>query len=385
MTHYLGLTATDRVALATLVGRLPAKATWSPVVESPDPLQVGINHHIVVALPDRTSLPSHGPEVTVTELGSVHELGSLESTGIEPFLTPLLHLRSDVMVGGQPLIEQTGPDQPLWMGILNITPDSFSDGGRWTGVDEVEATVTSWAEAGVHIIDIGAESTRPNADMVDPVVEWRRIAPVLERLTERLADHPLRPLLSLDSRNVATLERGVAGGVDLINDVSGLDNPDVCAFVAASNLPVIAMHAMTVPVVPNEALTADMPAVDHIERWLEHKQADWAGAGIDLSQIIIDPGIGFGKTPAQSIELLANVPRLRSHGHRVAVGHSRKSFMTGFTEHPAAERDPETLGLSLSLARQGADIIRVHDPITTIRAHRAARQLDAVPPLNEAV
>lgn len=199
MTRYLGLTATDRVALAAVLGQFPIEAPRSPVVESPTPGNVGVAHRMVVALPEQASLPSHGPEVTVIDLGSLETTGSA-TAGSEPFLTPLLHLQPNAVVGGQPLIRQTRPDQPLWMGILNITPDSFSDGGRWSSVDDVASAVDLWANAGVHIIDIGAESTRPNAAMVDPEVEWRRIEPVLERLTSLLADRALRPMLSLEDR-----------------------------------------------------------------------------------------------------------------------------------------------------------------------------------------
>lgn len=366
MTCYLGLSASSLDALEVAVRKLPTEASYSPVIEMPDPnpVSIGIVHRLVVALADDAPLLDCGPEVAQTVL----EL-SPDNGAIAPFLTPLLHLRPTSYLAQAP------SDQPLWMGILNITPDSFSDGGRWTGLDHIEATVAEWAEHGVHMIDVGAESTRPHANKVDPQVEWQRIEPVLQRLTELFADRRLRPLLSLDSRNVATLERGAEAGVDVINDVSGLERSDICAFVATSELPVIAMHAMSVPVVPAETLSGDISAIDHIERWLKQKQNDWEQAGIDLSRVIIDPGIGFGKSPTQSIELLANVERLRSHGHRVAMGHSRKSFMTGFAPDLASDRDPETLGISLGLARQGADIIRVHDPVTHIRAHRAGRQI----------
>ena len=372
---YLGLSASSLNALEDAVRMLPAGTACSPVVEMPNfhPAPIGVVHCLAVALEAAAPLPDCGPDVTLTvlELGQDRQPAST----LEPFLTALLHLEPSTVIGQRSLLEIAPPNRPLWMGILNITPDSFSDGGRWAGLDDIETTVTEWVEHGVHLIDIGAESTRPNAALVDPTVEWQRIEPVLDRLNDLFADRRLRPLLSLDSRNVATLERGAEAGMDVVNDVSGLDRPDICSFVAASNLPVIAMHAMSVPVVPTQILSDDISAVDHIEQWLERKQQDWQHAGIDLSRVIIDPGIGFGKTPAQSIELLANVERLRSHGHRVAMGHSRKSFMAGFAPSQSSERDPETLGISLTLARQGADIIRVHDPLTHLRAHRAASQI----------
>ena len=378
MTLYLGLSAARRHQLEAAVRKLPTGTTCSPAIESPDlnPAVMGVVHRVAIALDSDAPLPDLGPDIVVTELDPG---GSSPSPTTTPFLTPLVHLAlpAGTAAGAQSqsLIANTAPDQPLWMGILNITPDSFSDGGRWTGVDHIEATALAWAEHGVHLIDIGAESTRPNAVVVDPEVEWRRIEPVLNRLTDVFADRPLRPLLSLDSRNVSTLERGVDAGIDLFNDVSGLEQHDICSFVASSGLTVIAMHAVSVPVVPAESLPMGTSAVGHIECWLERKREDWHDAGIDESRVIIDPGIGFGKTPNQSVELLANVKRLRSHGHRVAIGHSRKSFMNGFAPESAAERDTETLGISLSLANQGADIIRVHDPVAHIRAHRAAQQI----------
>jgi 2-amino-4-hydroxy-6-hydroxymethyldihydropteridine diphosphokinase/dihydropteroate synthase len=290
-------------------------------------------------------------------------------------LTPLLHLQPDLIIPGQSdsvfHLSQSIKPVPLWMGILNITPDSFSDGGKWNDQSLLAGQIDSFVENNVQIIDLGAESTRPNAVPVSPQEEWRRLESVIKMVQERTAGKVLKSAISVDSRNRQTLEKAIACGIDIINDVTGLSDPDVLALARDSECDVVAMHSVTIPVDPSAKLPTDESAVAQIERWISTKMEAWQAAGMDLNRVIIDPGIGFGTNPMQSQELLGNCRALRALGLRLLIGHSRKSFMSSFSEHAFADRDPETLGISMSVCHQGVDIIRVHDPVTHVRAYRA--------------
>ena len=250
---------------------------------------------------------------------------------------------------------------PLWMGIVNVTPDSFSDGGRFVDRARLEPHLAAMVEAGVHILDVGGESTRPGATPVDPATEWSRVGPVLERLIERSAGRRLRPLLSLDTRHPEVAEKGLALGVDIINDVGGLTSPAMVALARDSARDWVAMHHVTVPADPEVTLPVDRDPYDGVEQWLLRRMEAWDTQGLDLGRIIFDPGIGFGKNRLQSLRLLRRAGEFRRHGLRVLVGHSRKSFMRSFAGKDEAAEDLTTLGASLHLCAQGVDIIRIHD------------------------
>ncbi len=259
---------------------------------------------------------------------------------------------------------------PLWMGIVNVTPDSFSDGGRFTAWPRIEAHVEAMIDAGVHIIDVGGESTRPGATEVAPEQEWSRVGPVIERLTQRLAGDRLRPLVSLDTRHAEVAARGLESGVDIINDVSGLSSPDMIALARDAHCDWVAMHHVTLPADPRATVPDDEDICDAVEAWLLDRMEAWDAAGLDLERIVFDPGIGFGKNRLQSLRLLRRAGGFRRHGLRVLVGHSRKSFMKSFTEEDELARDLATIGASLHLCAQGVDIIRVHDVPGHIAAYR---------------
>ena len=259
---------------------------------------------------------------------------------------------------------------PLWMGIVNVTPDSFSDGGRYVDPARVEPHVAAMIEAGVHIIDVGGESTRPGATALDPAAEWSRVGPVLERLIEQSAGRRLRPLLSLDTRHAEVAEKGLDLGVDIVNDVGGLTSPAMVALARASGKDWIAMHHVTVPADPLATLPSDRDPYDGVEQWLLRQMEAWDGQGLDLGRIIFDPGIGFGKNRLQSLRLLRRAGEFRRHGLRVLVGHSRKSFMKGFSGTDEADNDLATLGASLHLCAQGVDIIRIHNVPQHATAYR---------------
>ncbi len=289
-------------------------------------------------------------------------------------LTPLMHLRPDLVVEQddkkQTLLDWSREQQtiPLFMAIVNLTPDSFSGDSSHLCLDE--NYFLTLFENGAHIIDLGAESTRPGADSIDHETEWKRLEPALRKLSETFEDKLLKPMISIDSRNPQTIERALAYGIDMINDVGGLSHPDMISLVRASGCSVVAMHAVTVPVDHSKNLPVDVDVCLQMQSWLKEKIDYWLDCGIKLEQIIFDPGIGFGKSAPQSFELLRNLSSFKSLGVRVLAGHSRKSFMNVFTERPFTERDPETLGISIALSQLGTDFIRVHNIDAHLRAYR---------------
>ena len=266
---------------------------------------------------------------------------------------------------------------PLWMGILNITPDSFSDGGQHTQWSSIEALLDAMVGAGVHLVDVGAESTRPGATPLSAEEEWSRLQPLLSRIVDRLGTATLKPLLSVDTRHVQVAQAALELGVDIINDVSGLTSPDMIKLAAASNVVWVAMHHLSLPTDPEITLPPECDPVDELDIWLERQLNAWEDAGLDRRKIVFDPGIGFGKNSLQSLKILRRADRLRKHGLRVLVGHSRKSFMRGFSDTPPSQRDIDTIGASLKLCEKGVDILRVHDVPGHIKAYRAWSHLEA--------
>ena len=290
-------------------------------------------------------------------------------------ITPLLWLSPNLVIPGLNqsvfALSQGRKNIPQWMGILNLTPDSFSDGGTWLDRDKVAEEVDKLIERDVPIIDVGAESTRPRAEEISEQEEWRRLQPILQLINDRTGGRKIRPLISVDSRHPKVVEKAINLGVDIINDVTGLDDINMLALARESGCQIVAMHAMTVPVDPKQLLPNNRPAVEQIQQWISRKAEQWSVQGLDLSRMIIDPGIGFGKSSIQAFELMTHCNALRQSGMRLLIGHSRKSFMSGFTDRPPGHRDMETLGISLGLCQQGVDVIRVHQPFVHQRAYRA--------------
>ncbi len=298
-------------------------------------------------------------------------------------LTPLAALVPRLQVpglGGRTVLDcsvELGRPVPLWMGIVNVTPDSFSDGGRFSDEMALDAHVAEMLEAGAHILDVGGESTRPGAKAVSPDEEWARLAPVLERLIDRHRGADLRPLVSVDTYHPETAWRALDLGVDLINDVGGLTEPAMIELAKDSGVDWVAMHSLTVPADPAVTLPRGCDPVEALEAWLTERLEAWDKAGLDLNRIVFDPGIGFGKDALQSLALLRGAGRLRRHGLRVLVGHSRKSFMKSFSSLAIEDKDLATVGASLSLCAQGVDILRVHDVPRHAAAYRGWSHLEA--------
>ncbi len=289
-------------------------------------------------------------------------------------LTPLIALEPNLTIpgrGSKTLLQWSNelPHHiPLWMGILNATPDSFSDGGVNYDPQNLLQSATAMHDQGANILDIGGESTRPGADPVDPESEWRRIGPFIEKTTDQYRDQFIRPWISVDTRHPQTAAKAIEYGVDFINDVAGLSDPAMIELAASSNCDWIAMHSVSVPADLNQVIKGD--PVDEVCQWLEQRLQDWTKAGINTDRVIFDPGVGFGKDPLQSLKILQAASRFRQYGVRLMIGHSRKSYMKTFTNNDLHERDQTTIGASMQLCQQGVDIIRVHNIVDHTSAYR---------------
>ncbi|HEY6135511.1 MAG TPA: dihydropteroate synthase [Rubrivivax sp.] len=247
-------------------------------------------------------------------------------------------------------------NRPAVMGIVNVTPDSFSGDGRLgaAAVDTAERLVAE----GVDVLDIGAESTRPNAIALDGEAEWRRLEPVLTALAARPWRDRVR--LSVDTRHGRSAARALALGVDIINDVTGLGDPDMLGVLQASACDVVVMHALSVPVEPAQTLPPDCDVLQEILQWKAAVTARAAAAGLDPARLVYDPGIGFGKSARQSLALMDGAAAMVASGGHWLFGHSRKSYLKFFTAADATQRDDLTLAFSARLASAGVHILRVH-------------------------
>jgi len=253
-------------------------------------------------------------------------------------------------------------DGPLLMGILNVTPDSFSDGGRFLGRKAAVAQALRMAEEGAAIIDVGGESTRPGARPVPLFEELRRVMPVLEAVVPALARlKGRRPLLSIDTVKAEVARCAAAAGADLINDISGLSfDPAMPAAVAESSLPVVISHIRKTP-----RTMGKPPRYAHlfpeIAAFLRRQISLALSAGVRPDRIVIDPGIGFGKRRRDSLAILGGLPVLRSLGAPILIGASRKSFLGGERDLAPGDRLEGSLAAEALAIAGGADIIRVHD------------------------
>ena len=256
--------------------------------------------------------------------------------------------------------------KPLVMGILNVTPDSFSDGGRFSTPESALAQARALARAGADLIDIGAESTRPGYRPVDEQEEWARREPVLGPLLEAI-DLPF----SVDTSKAAIARRAVALGAAIVNDVSGLrGDPAMAELVAESGAAVVVMHNRP-DIDPARDIVADMIA------FFEQSLALAAKAGVRREKIILDPGIGFGKTLEQNLRALAATNFLREKfGLAVLIGVSRKRFLGDLTGAPTQDRLVPTIAANLDALYRGANIFRVHDVAEHVAAFKVWTALD---------
>jgi len=257
---------------------------------------------------------------------------------------------------------------PLVMGIVNATPDSFSDGGLFLGFEAAVAEGERHIEAGARIIDIGGESTRPGAEAVDAAEECRRVVPVIRELRRR---HP-SAILSVDTSKVAVAESALSAGVDIVNDVSAGAESGMLELVAARGAVIVLMHRRGTPATMQLDTRYD-DLVAEVHGWLGARAATAVSAGICRDRVWLDPGIGFGKDDAGNLSLIAALPDLAATGHPVVVGPSRKSFIGRLTQAPVEDRLGGTLAALIPTIALDRVVVRVHDSGPAVQFLRLGR------------
>jgi dihydropteroate synthase len=262
-------------------------------------------------------------------------------------------------------------DQPQVMGIVNATPDSFSDDGLSGDTDAAASLGFSMAEEGAAIIDVGGESTRPGAKPVWEGDEIARVEPVVRRLAAS------GTAVSIDTRKAAVMEAALAAGAGLINDVSALAwDERSAALVANAGCPVVLMHHQGTPETMQKAPHYDWPVALEVYDWLEERIAFAESRGVKRENILVDPGIGFGKTVQHNLQLLNQLALFHGLGCPLVLGASRKRMIGALSaEAPADRRLPGSLALALKGAEQGVQLLRVHDVPETVQALRIWRGL----------
>ena len=295
--------------------------------------------------------------------------------GTGPATSPLLVLRKPRPAA---TFQDLPTDRTLVMGILNVTPDSFSDGGQHASTDTAVAAGLRMFYGGADIIDVGGESTRPGADEVSVEEECRRVLPVIAALVKAGA------LVSIDTTHAATAAAALDAGATIINDVSGLSiEPGMAELVARSRAPYVLTH--------RRGNASTMDSLAEYADVAEEVAAELAGlrdklyaAGVAPEQIIVDPGLGFSKTGEQNWELLRNLDVLNGLGHRVLVAASRKRFLGGLLTvagkaAPPVERDAATAAVTAISAFRGAWAVRVHDVGSSLDAVKVAARMAPAP------
>jgi dihydropteroate synthase len=257
--------------------------------------------------------------------------------------------------------------QPVVMGVLNVTPDSFSDGGCFPTREAALVRAHAMHVAGARIIDVGGESTRPGAAAVTEQQELDRVLPVIESIAAQLD-----VLISIDTMKPAVMRAAVAAGAGLINDVRALGEPGAIEAVRAGSAAVCLMHMQGEPrTMQANPVYADVVA--EVEQFLLARATDCEQAGIARERIALDPGFGFGKTLAHNLSLLAGLPRLAAAGYPLLVGLSRKSMLGKLLKREVGERLSGSLALATIAVLNGARIIRSHDVAETLDAVRVAQ------------
>jgi dihydropteroate synthase len=246
--------------------------------------------------------------------------------------------------------------RPLLMGIVNVTPDSFSDGGRFLSPQSAVERAQALVEQGADILDVGGESTRPGSEPVPLDEELRRVLPVFEALTGRI---PVP--LSVDTSKAQVARRALQCGAAIINDVTALrGDPEMVTVAAEFDAGLVAMHMQGRPATmqKNPSYTN---VVEEVFSFFRERLAELARQGIDPSRVVVDPGIGFGKTLEHNLQLLHRVERFHDLGRPLCIGHSRKKILGSLTGQPVENRLYGGIGVALALVQKGVGILRVHD------------------------
>ena len=334
------------------LGRKENTPRWSPRVIDID----------LLATEDSNSI--HSPELTLP-----HPQIRQRDFVLSPLkeIAPRLKVDQETALS---LSRKLKTKSPTWVDIFNLTPDSFSDGGELHPSSEniIENKIQNNQKHFVQWMDVGGFSTRPEAQMISPEEEWHRVEPFFKTL-KKIPNHLMK--ISIDTFRVQTARKALAAGAAIINDVSGLSDPEMMPLLKDFDCDYILMHSLTVPADKNIVLK-NKPVAE-IKNWLEEKLNLFQKNKIHLNRIIFDPGIGFGKTAEQSLEILQNITEFMNYPVRLMMGHSRKSFMSVFSKQQAQNRTPESIGISMYLAQQGVDLLRVHQADQHARAWLAFR------------
>jgi dihydropteroate synthase len=265
--------------------------------------------------------------------------------------------------------------RPLVMGVLNCTPDSFSDGGRFATTAAAVAQAEAMAAAGADLIDVGGESTRPGSLPVDAAEQVARVVPVIQRIAN------LPVTISIDTTRAAVAEAALDAGAALVNDISaGRDDAGMLPLVARRGVPVVLMHMQGTPLTMQDAPSYRDVVAETIA-FLRERCAAAQAAGVELAKILLDPGIGFGKTQAHNLELLRRQREFNQLGRPVVIGASRKGFIGRITGEPEPAKRLFGTAVSVALAvANGAAIVRVHDVGPMVQVVRMAHAIVAEPP-----
>lgn len=253
--------------------------------------------------------------------------------------------------------------------MLNVTPDSFSDGNRYFEPEAAVRRGVEIADQGADLLDLGGESTRPRSEPVPAEEEWRRVKPVLDALVRKVAIP-----VSIDTRKFEIAEKAIAAGASIVNDVTGLRDPRMLKLVAETRCGAVAMHLLGDPKTMQEDPRYD-DVVAEIRGFLQERIRAAGEAGIPAEALAVDPGIGFGKTLEHNLALLRNLDAIAALGHPVVVGVSRKSFLGKLGAGEQGERLPGSLAAATLAVIHGAHVVRAHDVLETVRAMRV---VDAV-------
>ncbi len=248
------------------------------------------------------------------------------------------------------------------MGVLNVTPNSFSDGGKFLHPDSALAAAAGMVEAGADIVDVGGASTRPGTAPVAAAEEARRVLPVVEAIKSRLDVR-----VSIDTMDAGVARQALDAGADMVNDVSALRDRRMLPLLLEREVPVVLMHMRGEPRTMQQD-TEYHDLVGEIGGFLADCAESAVAAGFPDDKIIVDPGIGFGKSADGNYEILAKLPRLGKLGWPVLIGASRKSFIGAVLDRPPSDRLEESLAVAAYASSQGAHVIRAHDVAATVRA-----------------
>ena len=261
-------------------------------------------------------------------------------------------------------------ERTLVMGILNVTPDSFSEDGRFFDPEEAVRHAAQMVSDGAEVVDVGGESTRPGSDVVPADEELRRVLPVIERIVQRNPDVPI----SIDTRKAEVADRALAAGATIVNDVSAGGDPEMFDVVRKHDAAIVLMHMRGEPKTMQEAPEYE-DVVSEVHEFLRERIEAAEFAGIDAERIAIDPGIGFGKNLEHNLELMRRVEVFLDLGRPLLVGPSRKRFIGAILDVPEDERVEGTIGAVTWLVSRGAHVVRVHDVPEVVGA---VRVLDAI-------